>query len=76
MSKIKRLQWQCRRGMLEVDLMVKRYLAEDYAEASESEQACFEALLTQNDQSLFDWFTGKSAPEKKYVSLVQKMRRL
>ena len=76
MDKIKRLQWQCRRGMLEVDLVVKRYLTEDFAQAKDAEQACFEDLLRENDQNLFDWLTGKSQPEEKYVALITKMRRL
>lgn len=76
MDKIKRLQWQCRRGMLEVDLVVKRYLAEGYVQASEVEQACFEELLTEGDQVLFNWFTGKAAPDKRYAELVLKMRKL
>ena len=75
MQKIKQLQWQCRRGMLEVDILLKRYLNEVYEQASAEEQACFEVLLKENDQSLFEWLTGKSLPIPHFHSLIEKMRR-
>ena len=75
MQKIKQLQWQCRRGMLEVDILLKRYLNEFYEQASAEEQACFEALLKENDQCLFEWLTGKTLPAAHFHSLIEKMRR-
>ncbi|MCD8499699.1 MAG: succinate dehydrogenase assembly factor 2 [Gammaproteobacteria bacterium] len=38
---LKRLQWQCRRGMLEIDLLLKRYLSAHYRYVSVDEQAIF-----------------------------------
>ena len=72
--KKKQLQWQCRRGMLEIDLILKRYLSNSYLEAGESEQALFESLLTENDQQLFLWFTGREKPSEHYLDLVEKLR--
>ena len=51
----KRLQWQCRRGMLEIDILLKRYLSTCYLQAGEEGQRVFEALLSENDQNLFLW---------------------
>ena len=73
--KKKQLQWQCRRGMLEIDLILKRYLSESYLDASGTEQALFESLLTENDQQLFLWFTGREVASAKYFNLVEKLRR-
>ena len=71
---MKHLRWQCRRGMLEVDLLVMRYLEQCYEQASEAEQACFELLLQENDQRLFDWLMGKKSPEKPFQDLIKKMK--
>ncbi len=73
--KKKQLQWQCRRGMLENDFILKRYLSNTYLGASETEQALFESLLTENDQQLFLWFTGREEASKKYCALIEKLRQ-
>lgn len=74
--KIKQLQWQCRRGMLEIDIFLKRYLSMSYVQASPEEQAVFEAFLTENDQEIFFWLTGQKEVLAQYVALVKKMREL
>lgn len=76
LAKKKQLQWQCRRGMLEIDLILKRYLSESYLEADEAEQQLFEALLAENDQQLFLWFTGREEPTSKYEHLICKLRKI
>jgi len=58
-----RLHWQCRRGMRELDLLMERYLHEQYAQASESERACFRELLALPDPTLFAYITGREIPE-------------
>lgn len=73
--KQKKLQWQCRRGMLEIDLVLKRYLSESYLKADENEKTIFEALLIENDQQLFLWLMGKENAPEKYADLVEKLRR-
>lgn len=74
-AKKKRLHWQCRRGMLEIDLILNRYLSACYLEASLNEQAIFEQILSENDQHLFLWLTEKESPPEKYVNLVLKLRQ-
>ncbi len=75
LEKQKRLQWQCRRGMLEIDLLLKRYLSGGYVKADEDEQTAFESLLTENDQQLFLWLSGREVAPLHYKSLVEKLRR-
>lgn len=50
-----RLRWQCRRGMLELDVILSRYLETRFPEASEQEQAQFRALLEVEDPVLNKW---------------------
>lgn len=51
----KRLRWQCRRGMLELDILLGRFLDEHYTSLPENEKQLFINLLSCNDQELFNW---------------------
>ncbi|MCD8525258.1 MAG: succinate dehydrogenase assembly factor 2 [Gammaproteobacteria bacterium] len=70
---LKRLQWQCRRGMLEIDLLLKRYLSAHYRYVSVDEQAIFESFLSENDQNLFLWLTGRSLAPEKYQCILERL---
>lgn len=71
----KKLQWACRRGMLELDMMLKPYLDDVYPSLDESEQAIFRRLLEQQDQNLFEWLTARNTPEDvKLTDMVSRIR--
>lgn len=53
------LRWACRRGMLELDVLLGNFLTEAYSKLPKNEQDLFEHFLTNNDQDLFMWLTGK-----------------
>ena len=73
--KIKRLRWQCRRGMLEVDLCLMRYLEREYINATPETQALFEVLLAEPDPVLLAWFTGQTVPKEPAIAqLVLRIR--
>jgi len=60
MSELARLQWQCRRGMLELDLLLRNYLENRYPIADKVEKARFAELLKLEDGELLatmlsDW---------------------
>lgn len=57
------LRWACRRGMLELDVLLGNFLNEAFLQQSPQEQAIFVQLLDNNDQDLFNWLTGRSQPE-------------
>ncbi len=52
MSEISRLQWQCRRSMLELELLLRGFLDNRYEQESEAVQNAFCALLALSDQTL------------------------
>lgn len=70
---LRRLRWQCRRGLLELDLVFGRFLAEHYLKLSADEQAAFRRLLRQPDPTVLSWLQGQSPPEdlKKIVTLIR-----
>ena len=53
-----RLRWQCRRGMLELDLLLLEFLENRYPKLDESLQQAFVALLDYPDQSIQHWLIG------------------
>lgn len=60
---IRRLRWQCRRGMLELDVALQRFLDEDYPALNTAGRAAFARLLEAEDQTLHGWIMGKAVPD-------------
>ncbi|MFZ0219884.1 MAG: succinate dehydrogenase assembly factor 2 [Candidatus Aquirickettsiella sp.] len=52
-EKQQRLRWQCRRGMLELDLILQDFLDKKYLNLTPDDQTLFEQLLTYADQDLY-----------------------
>ena len=70
-EKFKRLRWQCRRGMLELDILLLRFLDSSFENASLDDQSSFMKLLQEPDQSLFDWLIRqKECPRQEYRALI------
>ena len=73
-EEIRRLRWQCRRGMLELDHLLLPFLDRDqgYRALDPARRAEFVALLGQQDQDLSNWFMARRVPEDPRVhDLVQ-----
>ncbi len=50
--KTSQLYWQCRRGSLELDLLLKNYLENDYLHTTEQKRQQFAELLKLEDEDL------------------------
>jgi antitoxin CptB len=57
-----RLRWRCRRGMRELDVLLRRYVEERYACASSEHQEAFRALLDAPDPLIHAYCLGLEAP--------------
>lgn len=58
-----RLQWQCRRGIKEVEVLLVPFFQQRYADLSAEGKQVFERLLACHDVDLFEWFTERSKSE-------------
>jgi|TARA_B110000967_G_scaffold33600_1_gene32294 antitoxin CptB len=58
-----RLRWACRRGMLELDLILEPFVENFYDALEEADQLRFEVLLESEDQSLFMWLMKRQSPD-------------
>ena len=61
-KEIERLRWQCRRGMLELDLLLNRFLESAYADLSVQQRTDFVRLLGYQDQIICDWLMSQAVP--------------
>jgi antitoxin CptB len=60
---LRRLRWQCRRGLLENDLVLERFLAVYARDLDERRLACFKSLLQLDDNRLWDLISGREEAE-------------
>lgn len=61
---LQRLRWQCRRGMLELDLLLHAFIERGYGDLDSDGRRDFERLLGLPDQVIHDWLMGPAVPEE------------
>ncbi len=72
-----KLRWRCRRGTLELDLMLIRYLDSRYASANPPEQQAFLELLELEDTDLMRYLMGEERLNQPVLSaLIEVIRTL
>ncbi|RFC37992.1 MAG: antitoxin CptB [Candidatus Nitrotoga sp. LAW] len=54
MKELERVRWRCRRGLLELDIVLGRFIGQHYASLNEAQQAAFDRLLDMPDPILWD----------------------
>lgn len=59
----KKLKWHCRRGMLELDVLLEPFLDEIYLTLEDEDKQRFQKLIACEDQEIFPWFMQKEVPE-------------
>ena len=73
--KRKRLKMRSmRRGIKEMDLILKSFADLNLNSMSEQELENFENLLLENDQDLYQWSTDQVDPKKEFVDLIQDIK--
>jgi antitoxin CptB len=70
---LRRLRWQCRRGLLELDLWFVRFLEQQYSSLTAEEQDAFQSLLEQPDQLLLAWLQGQQEPPPDLKTIIDKV---
>ena len=72
-----KLQWMCRRGMLELDVLLQSFLENEYDRLTEEDKRLFRELLAEEDTMLWDWLVvAATQPPTKYVHLVEIIRQV
>lgn len=53
-----RMRWRCRRGMLELDIVLQRFIDNHYEQLDEHQLELFEMLLSLSDHDLWNIIIG------------------
>jgi antitoxin CptB len=70
-ARIKRLKMRSmRRGIKEMDLILSAYADRTLPRMDDAALELYDALLSENDQDLYQWVTGQSAPPDHYEALI------
>ena len=75
-AELSRLRWQCRRGMLELDLFLESFMDKAYMQLTDKQKKDFSNLLETPDQMLLDYLMGRVIPYDKDIADVTKQVRL
>jgi len=58
-SDFDRVRWHCRRGLLELDIILTRFLESGYSRLSAAQRIVFSGLLEYADNDLWDFVSGR-----------------
>ncbi|MBK5104098.1 MAG: succinate dehydrogenase assembly factor 2 [Burkholderiales bacterium] len=74
-EELNRLRWQCRRGLLELDLVLERFL-EKHSDRMQGERlSAFQALLAYTDDELWNLIRARTeCRDARFAELVQWLR--
>jgi antitoxin CptB len=71
-----RLRWRCRRGLLELDLVLQSYLSVHQEDLSDQEIKVLNTLLDYPDNDLWDLISGRQPiTEPATEQLLQELRK-
>lgn len=57
-AELNRLRWRCRRGFLELDIALGRFLDTKFSQLDDHRRETFERLLEAADEDLWRWING------------------
>ena len=61
-------RWQCRRGMLELDLLLNNFVDKKVEVLTQQQKKSFELLLSYPDQTLLDLLLGNTVSSDPSIS--------
>lgn len=68
------LHWACRRGMLELDLLLQSFLDNDYDSLTDVQKQNFSDLLGEADQDLFSWLFADIKPKQQFEHICEQIK--
>jgi succinate dehydrogenase flavin-adding protein (antitoxin of CptAB toxin-antitoxin module) len=74
MAEFDRIRWRCRRGLLELDLVLQRFLERRFEGLDPNDRRLFDELLDAPDNDLLDMALGRAEPAPRYRAVVEMLR--
>ena len=69
-AKQRRLAWRCRRGLLELDIVLQRFVKEKFSELSLEEVEVFDGLLDLPDNEFWDLIKSQKSHKDKVLARI------
>ena len=64
------LQWRCRRGTKELDVVLTNFLEGNYDSLTDNQIQDFDELLDAQDTILWYWLIGKETPDAQNIKAI------
>ncbi len=75
MKNLERVRWRARRGLLELDIVLERFIELQYEQLDEAGRQVFEVLLDMPDNPLWEMVSGRlEAATDEQQALLEKIR--
>ena len=75
MGELDKIRWHCRRGLLELDLILENFNRQHLASLDSEQLERFKELLAFPDNDLLDLVMGRAAtPDQRYNNVLQLLR--
>jgi antitoxin CptB len=74
MAEFDRIRWRCRRGLLELDLVLQSFLDRRFNALDADARERFNELLDQPDNDLLDLAMGRCDAPARYRDVVEMLR--
>ena len=72
-DEINRINWKCRRGMREIDLLLREFSLTSIKKLSSDDLSVFDEILNYDDQKLYDFiFKNESLGNKQHEDFINK----
>ena len=76
-TSLNRLRWRCRRGMLENDLILTRFLDSRGDQITDAELVALDSMLQLSDNDLWEMLSGRQEPaDAAVMPLLERLRAL
>ncbi len=75
MAELDKIRWQCRRGLLELDLILEKFNRQHLAGLDPVQLERYQELLAYPDNDLLDLVMARAAaPDRRYNNVLQLLR--
>ena len=72
-DEINRINWKCRRGMREIDLLLREFSRDSLKNLTNDELSIFDQILNYDDQKLYDFiFKNETLGNKNHEDFINK----
>ena len=74
-ERLQRARWRSRRGLLELELLLKPFVDGRFMALPEPLKQDYERLLDYDDMDAHEWLLARTEPPRELADLIAEMRR-